>query len=782
MRVRPFHATSDATGEKQDAMAHEPVTSYRGPSVSEPRQLLARVRDVMAGGGENQVQFDRITKIIATYMVAEVCSIYIRRAGDKLELYSSEGLKPSAVHNTYLGIGEGLVGDIAASGRPFALADAQSHTNFAYKPETGEELYSSLMGVPILRGGRVIGVLDVQNRTKREYTDEEVETLQTVAMVLAELIASGRSSEASAVAALDEQSTDPLRIEGIGLSSGLGFGRAHFHAPRVNIEKMVADDPVLELARLEKAFREMHGALDEMLADADMAPSGEHKDVLNTYRLIAEDAGWLRRMEEAINSGLSAEASVQKVQNDIRARMGQAADPYLRERVSDFDDLAYRLMTHLLGDNGNTDAVPLPEEAILVAGTMGPAQLLDYDADKVKGVILEEGSATSHVAIVARAMGIPVIGRAKDILSRVNQNDQIIVDADHGQIFIRPGEAAQQTFRESVATLEKQKERYAALVDTPAITKDGHEFELLVNAGLMIDLGHLKESGAKGVGLYRTEIPFMVRSKFPGVDEQTNLYAQVLENANGKPVVFRTLDIGGDKVLPYWEIESEDNPSMGWRAIRVALDRPALLRQQLRAMIRAAVGQDLFLMFPMVAEVPEFVEARGLLDVELAREKQRGRDMPKSVKVGVMLEVPSLAMQLPALCPLVDFISVGSNDLCQFLFASDRGNPRLSDRYDLLSPIVLKFLKSIAETCNGAGVPISLCGEMAGRPLEAMALAAIGYRRLSMAGSSIGPVKEMLLNLDLHKVQDALETALDGPEHSLRDMLADIAKKQGITV
>lgn len=761
-------------------MSNGSASGFRGSLVSEPRQLLARVRDVMAGAGENQAQFDRIAKIIATYMVAEVCSIYIRRPGDRLELYASEGLKSSSVHKTSLMIGEGIVGDIAAAGRPFALADARAHSNFAYRPETGEEIYSSLMGVPILRGGRVVGVLAVQNRTQRDYADEEVETLQTVAMVLAELIAGGAQGVKKDASTLDEQSTKPLRLEGVLLSAGLGMGRAHFHSPRINIEKMVADDPVVEHDRLGQAFADMHGALDVMLATATVAKSGEHKDVLDTYRLIAEDAGWFKRIEEAIDTGLSAEAAVQKVQNGIRARMGQTTDPYLRERVHDLDDLAHRLMTHLMGEKGALPNKKMPDEAILIARSMGPAQLLDYDSSKLKGLVLEEGSPTSHVAIVARALGVPVIGRAEDVLSRINEGDRIIVDANHGQILIRPGRAARNAYKESLDVFEKQKERYAALVDKPAVTKDGAEVSLLINAGLMNDLVHLKESGALGIGLYRTEIPFMVRAKFPGVDEQTRLYKQVLDESGGKPVVFRTLDIGGDKVLPYWESGNEDNPSMGWRAIRVGLDHPALLRRQLRALIRAAAGRNLHVMFPMVAEVAEFVGARNLLDLELAREKERGARLPAKIEVGVMLEVPSLAFQLPALCDLVDFVSVGSNDLCQFLFASDRGNPRLSNRYDTLSPIVLNFLKNIVDTCDKANVPVSLCGEMAGRPLEAMALIAIGFRRLSMSGSSIGPVKEMILDMNVAALQKALDRLLGSPEHTLRPVLSDIAKEQGL--
>ena len=268
-------------------------------------------------------------------------------------------------------------------------------------------------------------------------------------------------------------------------------------------------------------------------------------------------------------------------------------------------------------------------------------------------------------------------------------------------------------------------------------------------------MAHLKNSNAAGIGLYRAGIPFMVRSKFLGVDEQTRLYNQVLNNANGKPVGFCTLDIGGDKVLPYWDIENEDNQSTGWRAIRVALDPPASLRRQLRAMIRATEGCELYIMFSMVAEVPEFVQARAFVDIELARGKERGAVMPKQVCVGVMLEVPSLTFKLNALCPLVDFISVGSNDLCQFLFASDRGNPRLADRFDILSPIILTVLKNIVTDCNKANVPLNLCGEMVGRLLEAMALIGLGFKRLSMVGSSISWVKEMVLGMDMSEVQHA---------------------------
>ncbi len=752
--------------------------------ISASRRLLARVRDVMAGSGAAQSRLDRIAEIIAADMVAEVCSIYVRRAGEVLELFATQGLNPSAVHNTRLRFGEGIVGDIAASGRPFALGDAQAHPNFAYRPETGEDIFHSMMGVPVLRGGRVVGVIAVQNRTQRQYSEEEVETLQTVAMVLAELIAGGDLIPSSELTTTTGQTitSRPQRIEGIMLNGGMGLGTAVLHMPHLPIEKFVADDPEAELQRLRGAFKEMHGALDEMLSEDALAAGGEHRDILETYKLIAEDAGWLARIEEAIDTGLTAEAAVQKVRNDIRVRMGQISDPYLRERVHDLDDLAHRLTAHLLGEALGGTAEGLPEDAILIARNMGPGQLLDYDASRLKGLVLEEGSPTSHVAIIARALNIPVVGHARDILTQIDEGDQIVVDADHGQVFLRPGEDVLAAFEESKVAFEERRLRYQELRVQPAESVDGIPIKLDINAGLMIDLTHIDESNAEGVGLFRTEIQFMARSKLLGVDEQTTFYTQVLDQVDGKPVVFRTLDIGGDKMLPHWGRADGENPAMGWRAIRVSLDRPALLRQQLRALLRAAAGRELRVMFPMIAEVAELEAARLLLDRETERERQRGRPLPKKILVGVMLEVPSLAFQLPALLERVDFISVGSNDLGQFLFAQDRGDPRLVNRYDMLSPIVLRFLRDVVVACDAHGVPVSLCGEMASRPIEAMALLGLGFRHLSMSPAAIGPVKAMVCSLAIGPLEELISTLYGVAESSTRETLRAFAMERNVVI
>lgn len=756
--------------------------SERGPRAMmtpAPRRLLARVRDLMAGAGAPQQRLDQVAGIVAADLVAEVCSIYVRRAGDILELFSTHGLQASAVHNTRLRVGEGIIGDIAQKARPFALADAQQHPNFAYRPETGEEAFHSMMGVPVLRGGRVIGVLAVQNKTRRNYNEEEVETLQTVAMVLAELIVSGELINLKDLLPSDDAATSPLRIEGLRLNGGIGIGQAVLHRPHFRIERLVAEDAELEQKRLRTAFSEMHGAIDDMMMSEHLKTGGEHRDILETYSMIARDPGWLKRMEEAINSGLTAEAAVQRVLDDIRARMAQVQDAYLRERVHDFEDLANRLLQHLLGESAGPDLSNLSEGAILIAKTLGPGQLLDYDVSMLRGVVLEEGSPTAHVAIVARALDIPVVGRMRGVTTQAADGDLVIVDGDRALAFVRPGNEIRQSFLDTQRTQQERREHYNSLIPLPSDTVDGEHVTLMVNGGLLIDVEQMREIGAEGIGLFRTEIQFMMHPQLPSVEEQTSLYHDILKAADGRHVTFRTLDIGSDKTLPYLESEEEENPSMGWRAIRVSLDRPMLLRRQVRAMVRAAKMCDveISIMFPMITEVSEFVAARELFDIEVDSEGMHGR-----VNAGAMLEVPGLLFQLDQLLKHVDFLSVGSNDLMQFMFATDRGNPKLSDRYDSLSPGALRMMAMVVDNCNEAGVPVAVCGEMAGRPLEAMSLVGLGFRRLSMASPWIGPVKQMTRSLDVTALSQMLRPLLDSSERTLRGKLREFAIENGVSL
>ena len=747
------------------------------PGTAAPRRLLKRIRDLMAAGGSGQERLNQIVKFIAADMVAEVCSIYLVRGGEQLELFATEGLKQEAVHKTRLAMGEGLVGDIAAHARPLALADAQSHPNFAYRPETGEEIYHSLMGVPILRGGRTLGVVVVQNRTFREYTEEEIETLQTIAMVMAELVAGGLAAAGAGDIGPPPTALGTMRIEGLRLSDGIAVGRAVLHQPRITIRQMVAENVDAELKRLAEAIANMHLALDQMIERTDFADS-EQREVLESYRMFAEDHGWLTRIREAVESGLTAEAAVQKVQEDTRARMSQIADPYLRERLADLEDLGNRLLQHLLGDW--TATAELPDDAVIVARNLGPAELLDYDRKKLRAVLLEEGSPTSHVAIIAQALDLPVLGRVRDVLAKIDPGDVIIVNAEQSHVILRPSDDVRDAMTSAIQARAIRQAAYEVLRELPAVTRDGVNISLNLNAGLLMELDQLAVSGAEGVGLYRTEIPFMIRSSFPDVEAQVDIYRRVLDKAAGKPVVFRTLDIGGDKHLPYLEEIRDENPAMGYRAIRLALDQPLMLREQLRAMLRAAAGRRLDVMFPMVTEVAEFDEARALLELELERERRRGRPIPETLRVGTMIEVPALFWQLPALCERVDFLSVGSNDLLQFLFASDRGHPQLADRYDALSPPVFGFFAALVEQCQAMNKPVTLCGDIASRPLEAMALLGLGLRSLSMPAAAIGPVKEMIRRLELAPLSRYVRGLMRLPDHSVREKLRLYAQDHGI--
>ena len=751
-------------------------------ATSVSRRLLGRLRDVMAGGGTAQDRLDKVVTLIARDMVAEVCSCYVMRAGEVLELFATEGLKHESVHRTRLRVAEGLVGDIAAHARPLALADAQAHPHFAYRPETGEEVYHSLMGVPIIRGSRVLGVLVVQNRTMRHYTEEEVETLETVAMVLAELVASGDLVDRSELVPVDGNAVLPLRLEGVRLNGGVGLGVAVLHRPRIVVRRLVAEDPDIEMERLTRALAAIKSQIDVLFTRPELR-DGEHRDVLETYRMFTEDKGWLNRIGEAVRTGLTAEAGVQKVLDDTRARMNLIADAYLRERLHDFEDLANRLLQQLSGDDEEGGrGGDLPEAAILVARNIGPMELFDYDPRRLRGLVLEEGSTTSHVAIVARALDIPVVGRVKDVLDMIDSLDPVICDGDNGQVFIRPPDDIRDSVVEALSERQQRRAVYARLRDLPAVTREGTRIALYMNAGLLLDLQHLHECGADGIGLYRTELPFMARSALPNVDAQTLLYRKILDQAEGKRVVFRTLDVGGDKVLPYWNPSEEDNPALGWRSIRITLDRPAVMRQQLRALLRAAAGRELSVMFPMVAEVAELVQARRILDIEIARETAAGTPLPDKIRVGTMLEVPALAFQLDALLPLVDFVSIGSNDLTQFLFAIDRGNPRIAERYDPLAPGMVRFMHMVSEKCRAHGVDLSVCGEMAARPLEAMTLIGVGIRTLSVTAPAIGPIKTMVRSLDVASLESYLFTLLDSRDHSLRSRLRGFAIDHGVSL
>jgi phosphotransferase system enzyme I (PtsP) len=748
-----------------------------------PRVLLKRLREVMAEPVSAQERLDKIVVLIAANMVAEVCSVYVLRVDGSLELYATEGLSREAVHLTVLKPGEGLVGLVATEAEPLSLPDAQSHPAFSYKPETGEEIYHSFLGVPVLRAGNTLGVLVVQNRAYRTYSEEEVEALQTTAMVLAEMIASGELS-ALARPGAEPAARRAVNAQGLALAEGIGLGYVVLHEPRVLVKKLIADDVPREQQRLDQAIDTLRASIDVMLEEESVARAGDHRDVLEAYRMFAHDRGWLHKLREAVDTGLTAEAAVERVQSDTRARMLRQTDPYLRERLHDLDDLANRLLRELVGLADGQKRDEMPENAIIVARNMSPAALLDYDRARLRGLVLEEGAPTSHVAIVARALGVATVGQIGNASGLCDPGDAIIVDGDAGEVHLRPPPELEAAYAEKVRLKARRQAQYAALRDQPAISKDGERVNLLLNAGLLVDLPHIAETGAEGIGLFRTELQFLVASNLPRTGAQYRHYKAVLDAANGKPVTFRTLDVGGDKVLPYLRTVEEENPALGWRAVRFGLDRPGLLRSQLRALLRAAAGRDLKVMFPMVAAIDEFDRARALIERELTHLRRHGHALPNTIQIGTMIEVPSLLFALDEILERVDFLSVGSNDLIQFLFAADRGNQRVAGRFDPLSPPALRALKLVADAGKRHRKPIALCGELASRPLEALALLALGYRTLSLSPAAIGPVKAMVLALDIGAAARLLLPLLEAKagDTSTREKLRAFAEQSGIPI
>ena len=444
-----------------------------------------------------------------------------------------------------------------------------------------------------------------------------MEALQTTAMVLAEMLASG---ELQALApGAETVLRRSLQGRGAPLSEGVGLGHVVLHEPRVVVKNLIAEDVPRELARLDEAIADVRASIDELIERGDVAHGGEHREVLETFRMFAHDQGWLRRMREAVLSGLTAEAAVERVQSDNRARMLRQTDPYLRDRLHDLDDLANRLLHRLVGRDFVTAQGALPDNAILVARSMGPAALLDYDRSRLRGLVLEEGGPTSHIGIVARALGLPAVGEVENATSLVEPGDAIIVDGDTGEVQVRPGPEVEAAYAAKARLRARRQAQYRRLRDVPAVTRDGVAIDLQINAGLLVDLPHLDETGAAGIGLLRTELQFMIAAEMPSAAEQQAFYRAVLAAAGDRPVTFRTLDIGGDKILPYLQLGDEENPALGWRAIRIGLDRPALLRAQARSLLKAAAGRRLRIMFPMVATCDEFERAKGLVRREEAR-------------------------------------------------------------------------------------------------------------------------------------------------------------------
>jgi phosphotransferase system enzyme I (PtsP) len=739
--------------------------------------LLKRMRDAVAQDSSAQERLDLLTKVIASHVVADVCSIYLRRPDDQLELYSTEGLNRAAVHKTRLKWGEGLVGLVAKRHSPMVTAEAPKHPAFAYRPETGEDPLNSFLGVPLIRSGKTLGVLVVQNRAPREYTHEEIEAVQAVATLLAEIAASGELLSQEETEAVGAMLHRPEKLKGFGIVSGVALGKAVFLQPPAPKHKVFAKDPAMEAGRLEEGLNDLRRSVDDMLA-TNATLSGVSREVLETYRLFAYDRGWKDRLRAAVFSGLTAESAVEQVKAENRARLSQSRDPYLRERLHDLDDLSNRLLRHLAGDK-NVGQRALYDETILFARTMGPAELLEYDRKRLKGIVLGEVSATSHVAIVARALKLPMVTGAPDAMELTEEGDQAVIDGDVGEIHIRPPADVLEFFRTKQSRYYELEALYASEKNLPPRTRDGVEIAILMNAGLALDLPFLEQTGAAGVGLFRTELQFLIGSQLPSVASQEALYREALDLADGKPVIFRTADIGGDKTAPYMDHGDEANPAMGWRGVRMAVDRPGMIRPQLRALLAAAAGRTLWVMFPFVTLPGEIDEIRGLLDREIDRARRRERELPSAIRVGAMIETPASAWRADLIAEKVDFLSIGGNDLAQFYFAADRDSERVQRRYDPMNAGFLSFLRHTVEKVSRTGTPLSYCGEQTADPVTAAALLGVGVRQFSLPAAFVGPFRRLVRSLDAKAVSDWLDAHTAEPLVTLRPAFTRFLKDSG---
>lgn len=746
-----------------------------------PQQILKDLREIMSSDEDDQIRLDKITRLVAANMDAEVSSIYLVLETGELELFSTEGLNKQAVHKTKMPKGKGLISYIAQSAKDLNLPNARAHESFEYLPETGEDLYHSFLGVPILKHGISVGVLTVQNQSMRIYSEEECEVLHTVSMLLAEVISTSKNINLSGMVGskdnrpeiIDATHSMPVNLKGLSFSSGIAIGHVVLHDPKIKIVNLISDDVEAEHKRLSDAIKALRHSISEMLEHPDLARTGEHRDILETFLMFANDRGWKRKMHEALTSGITAEIAVEKVQTSTRARMLRQTDPYLRERLHDLDDLGNRLLRILTNNQATSSSGELPDDTILVARNLGPAELLDYDKTKLKGLVLEEGAANSHAGIVARALGLPAIGGVNDIFNYIEQDDGIIIDGENADVYLRPNNEVLAAYIDKQALFAEKQQEYAKIRELPALSLDGQNINLMINAGLDADLEHFDESGATGIGLYRTEVQLMLLSKLPGKEALQHNYQKAISQLTDKKVTFRTFDVGGDKVLPYIRSTKEENPAMGWRAIRMALDRPALFKHQLRALMMAGRGHELNIMFPMIADIAEFRAAKQHALDEYEKLKNKNIGLPKKVNYGVMIEVPSLLWQLPTLFKEADFASVGSNDLFQFTYAADRGHPMLQGRYHSLTTAMLKMLRTIVDAANIADIPLSLCGEIAGKPKLALALLGIGFKTLSMNSASVGPVKMMVRSLNIEHFAKYINQHIDEDNEAINDHISD---------
>lgn len=735
------------------------------PEANHLMPLMQSIQRIMQKNIETEAKLSKTMHELNLFFKSDAAVSYISIDDNYLELFSHDGLKLTD-EITSIRFGDGLVGEIALKEQVLSVTDSNA-------------LLASIIGAPLLQWDKVIGVFLLGYEKPHVFEDAETDALKTIAMFLATVFSTEEIAQYKRKLAKLRGLNVKDRLKGTALNKGYGVGAALVHRRRRAIQDIFAKNVHEELELLNTARSQMIASLDESF-NQNTPDAGEHIAILETYKMLAEDKGWYKKIAAHINTGLSAEAAVEKTYDEMRERLSGSSDIYLKERLNDLRDVSDRLRSFLSGEN--VKAEQNLKDFVLVAQSMGPADLMDYDYKKIRALILEDGTATMHVSLVAKALNIPVVANVKGLYKDVKEGELLAVDGVEGFVYVNPPEDIKKSFAERQRKMAGWRNELKEMSSKEAKTRDGKKISLNLNMGLDFDLEYLKLSNCDGIGLYRTEIEFMSAPQLLSTAEQVRIYQKILNQAKDKRVVFRSLDVGSDKLLPYWGDFKEQNPAIGWRSIRITLDRRALLRSQIKAFLKAAAGRTLDVMFPMISSYNEFMEAKNTLLIEYEKQAQNGEKLPSKINVGLMIEVPSVIFELDEILKEADFISVGTNDLAQFIFASDRTNPRLNNRYDVLSAPFLKVMQNIALKAKEYHTLCSVCGEMASVPIETMALIGLGYRSFSCSGSAFASIKKTIRSINANEVADYVQTLLRSNKKTLRPQLHAYALDHGIAI
>jgi len=709
-----------------------------------------------------------IVNLVARRMHTDVCSIYLLDADNQtLRLQASKGLSRKAVGKVTLRIGEGLTGMAAQKRHAIAIEEPQDHPSYRYFKETGEERFHSFLGIPLFDRTNPLGVLVLQTKEPRQFSKDEISALSTIAFQVSSIVVNARLLDsitrhqeesqrvsqalAQAQETITDAKPDAEQPAGEALSGdiaypGVAIGPAAVLEERLGFADILHEDEVdvrTELKNLESALEKtciqtlfLEKRVAERLSESDAA-------IFHTHLMILEDRSFIEKLQGEINGGHSAAYALEKTVADYIEAFEKMQDPYLRERAADMEDIGRRILANLVGEGGD-QTLQMKHPGILVARRILPSDMATLDNEQILGIVTEDSEKNSHAVIMAKSMGIPAIVAVKGALKRIAPEDTLVLDANTGRLYINPVDTIRDEYQRLLADQKRELCRLEEYRDQLAKTADGERITLRANIGLISDIDVAKRFGAEGVGLYRTEFPYMARGDFPDRNDQYALYSRVVKEFEGQPVTIRTLDIGGDKGLPYFKPPKEDNPFMGWRSVRVSLDNRDIFRTQIEAILMAGCHGPVKLLFPMISSLDE---TRACLDVvaEARHNLEReGLACPEKVPVGVMVEVPAAVRMVPRLAKEVDFFALGTNDLIQYLLAADRNNPLVSKYYDPLHPAVLQVLKEVTETAFSMGKGVSLCGEMATDPLTMLLLLGMGLREFSMSAPFIPRTKAFL--------------------------------------